>query len=154
MPITKLISSCELFKGFSESGLVLISKISRERVLPAGTPVFVENMVSDSMFIIKSGIVRISFSSAEGKDRVIEKITTPEAFGELSLLVGGKRMVTATTDTQCELIEISRREFVKLQNQKPQACLKLLINIVKRFGNNISYIQDHLKPLLITHFEK
>jgi CRP-like cAMP-binding protein len=150
MAIVTILRSCELFRGFSDAGLSMIEKIVRERNIPAGTPIFVENMVSDSMFIIRLGIVRLSIRSDSGQEHILEKLTTPEVFGELSLLIGGQRMVTTTAETNCELIEIPRRDFLQLQKQKPQACLKLLINIVKRFGNTMQNCREHIKPLLLS----
>lgn len=142
------LKACNLFRGFSEAGLTLIAKIVRARSIPAGTPIFVENMVAESMFIIRMGVVHLSIKNASGQDVVLDKLTTGEAFGELSLIIGGHRMITATAGTDCELLEIPRRDFAKLQKQKPQACLKLMISIVNQFGKRLAASRDHLKPLL------
>jgi len=142
------LKACNLFRGFSENGLNLVGKIARERTIPAGTPIFVENMVAESMFIVKMGVVHLSVKTPTGKDVVLDKLTTGEAFGELSLIIGGHRLVTASAGTDCELLEIPRRDFAKLQKQKPQACLKLMIAIVSQFGKRLNASRDHLKPLL------
>ncbi len=145
-----VLKSCALFSGFSETGLLVLSKITQQRSIPAGTPIFVENMVAESMFIIKQGEVSLSIKDEKGKDHALEIISGTEAFGELSLLIGGQRMVTATAVSDCELLEISRRDFAKLQKQKPQACLKLMIKIVANFGKKISNCREYLKPILLS----
>jgi len=145
---------CPLFKGFSDSGMAMMEKITRERKIPANTPIFVEDMVAESMFIVVMGIVRLSIRSTEGQDKVLEVLAPGDAFGELSLLIGGHRMITATAETDCDVLEISRRDFAKLQKQKPQACLKLLMAIVNQFGKKILACKDHLKPLILTQIEK
>ena len=147
------LKACPLFKGFSETGLILVGKVSHERSFPADTPIFVENMVGESLFIIKTGIVRLSIKSSTGQDVVMDKITTGETFGELGLLIGGQRLVTATADTDCELLEIPRRDFAKLQKQKPQTCLKLMLAVVNQFGKKIGAAKDYLKPLLLSQIE-
>ena len=148
------MKACPLFKGFSDQGLALMEKITRERKIPANTPIFVEDMVAESMFIVVLGIVRLSIRSADGRDQVLEVLAPGDAFGELSLLIGGHRMVTASAETDCEVLEITRRDFAKLQKQKPQACLKLLMSIVNQFGKKVLACKDHLKPLILTQIGK
>jgi CRP-like cAMP-binding protein len=148
------MKACPLFKGFSESGMAMMEKIARERKIPANTPIFVEDMVAESMFIVVMGVVRLSIRSADGQDQVLEKLAPGEAFGELSLLIGGHRMLTAAAETDCEVLEINRRDFAKLQKQKPQACLKLLMAVVNQFGKKVLACKDHLKPLILTQIGK
>jgi CRP-like cAMP-binding protein len=134
------MKACPLFKGFSESGMAMMEKITRERKIPANTVVM--------------GIVRLSIRSADGQDQVLEVLAPGDAFGELSLLIGGHRMVTAAAETDCDVLEITRRDFAKLQKQKPQACLKLLMAIVNVFGKKVLACKDHLKPLILTQIVK
>jgi CRP-like cAMP-binding protein len=153
MSIAEMLKACPLFRGFSDTGMLLMGKLARERSIPAGTPIFVENMVAESMFVVRSGVVRLSIKSPDGRDHPMETLAPGDAFGELSLLVGGHRMVTATAETDCELLEIPRRDFAKLQKQKPQTCLKLMINIVNQFGRKVATAGEHLKPLLLSQIQ-
>ena len=41
------------------------------------------------------------------------------------------RLVSAVAATACEVLEITQRDFVRLQPQKPQACLKLALAIAQ-----------------------
>jgi len=146
----ELLKACPLFSGFSEAGLLMMLKIANARNIPKGTPIFVENMVSESMFVVKLGVVRLCVKDQNGQDKVLDRISTGEAFGELSLLVGGHRMLTASAETDCELLEINRRDFAKLQKQKPQACLKLMMNIAALFGKRLAASRAHLNSLLVS----
>jgi len=143
-----------LFRGFSDSGILMMSKISRERSISRDTPIFVQNMVAESMFVVKMGVVHLSFKTKDGHDKVLEKLAPGDVFGELSLIIGGQRMVTASAGTDCELLEITRRDFAKLQKQKPQACLKLMLNIVNQFGAKLAACRDHLEPLLMSQIRE
>jgi len=143
------LKASPLFRGFTEPGLITFSKIARERTIPRGTPIFVENMVAESLFILKSGVVHVNLRQAEGQERVLDKLAPGDSFGELSLLVGGHRMVSAMAETDCEIVEITRRDFAALQKQKPQACIKLMLNIITRFNTRLAAAKEHLKPLLL-----
>ncbi len=145
-----LLKACSLFRGFTDPGLLVISRITVGKKIPAGTPIFVQNMVADAMYIIQVGVVELSLRSSQGKEAPLGRLTTGESFGELSLLVGGHRMVTATAVTDCELLEISRRQFANLQKQKPQACLKLILNIVRGFGERLNACRNQLIGVLVS----
>jgi CRP-like cAMP-binding protein len=153
MSTAETLKGCMLFQGFSDAGLTLLSKICRKREFRAKTPIFVENMVSDGMFVIAAGVVELTLRTDDGREPCMEELFPGDFFGELSLLIGGNRMVTASAKTDCELIEIPRREFVSLQNKKPQACLKLMINIVNHFGKKAAGAREHLKPLLLSQLQ-
>lgn len=148
------LKSCSLFRGFSDAGLMMMEKIARERSIPAGSPIFVESMVGESLFVIKTGVVELSLKALSGKDVKLDKLAPGETFGELGLLIGGHRMVTATAGTPCVLLEINRRDFAKLQKQKPQACLKLMMAIVDQVGKRLAASREHLRPLLLTQLEQ
>jgi CRP/FNR family transcriptional regulator, cyclic AMP receptor protein len=147
------LKTCPVFRGFSDSGFLMMAKIARERKIQQGTPIFVQDMEAESMFIVQLGVVKLSIKSAEGKDHPLDKLAPGDAFGELSLIIGGHRLVTATAETNCEILEIPRRDFAKLQKQKPQACLKLMINIVNQFGSKLAACKDYLGPLLVSQLK-
>jgi len=148
------LKACSAFRGFSDAGYLMMAKISRERDIPEGTPIFVQSMVAESMFVLKLGVVNLSIKGADGKEHLLEKLAPGDAFGELSLLIGGHRMVTATAGTNCELLEIPRRDFARLQKQKPQACLKLMMNIVNQFGSKLAACHEYLTPLLLAQLQE
>jgi len=154
MSHAEVLKACPLFKGFSETGLLLMGKLARPREIPAATPIFVENMVAESLFVLRSGAVQLSIKSPDGRDQPLDRLTPGDSFGELSLLIGGQRMLTATAEIDCELLEIPRRDFAKLQKQKPQTCLKLMINIVGAFGKRVGAAGEHLKPLLLSQIQQ
>lgn len=124
MTVVEALQRCALFKDFSETGLKIFAAISVERSVAAGTPIFVENMVGESMFVVKSGTVRITQRDGPG-ERELAVLGAGEQLGAVSLLGRGTRLVSAVAASPCEVIEISQRDFVRLQPQKPQACLKL-----------------------------
>jgi CRP/FNR family transcriptional regulator, cyclic AMP receptor protein len=122
----------------------------KARTFPVGTPIFVENMVADSLFLIQQGQVALSMKSSDGKDNPLVVLEAGQTFGELSLLIGGKRMVSATARTQCNLLELHRQEVSKLFSQKAQVGLKLMMVIVNQFGKRLAGCRPHLKTLILS----
>jgi CRP-like cAMP-binding protein len=141
------IRRASLFRDFTETGLRIFAGIAQEKSVPANSPLFVENMVGESLFIVKSGKVRITQRGPDG-DRELAMVGAGEHLGELALLGKSVRLVSAIAATPCEVVEINQRDFVKLQPQKPQACLKLALAIAADLAAKVADSRDVLRELL------
>lgn len=146
MTIVETLQKAPLFREFTETGLKIFAAIAVERTVPAGSPIFVENMVGEALFVVKSGAVRITQKTAEG-ERELATCGPGDHLGELALLGKGVRLVSAVAATTCEVIEISQRDFVRLQPQKPQACLKLAVAIAQDLAQRVADSRDQLREL-------
>jgi CRP/FNR family cyclic AMP-dependent transcriptional regulator len=140
------LEKCALFKGFTEVGLRLFAGIAQEKSIPAGTPLFVENMVGESLFIVKSGAVRIT-QRVEGGEKELAVVGPGEHLGTLALLGKTVRLVSAAAVTQCEVLELANRDFQRLQPEKPQACLKLALAIAADVAGRVAETRDMLQRI-------
>lgn len=148
MAILETLKASALFKGFTDTGLQIIAGIATERAFPKGVPLFVENMVGDSLLIIADGRVRLSTKGPGGEDVALGELGPSDYLGELSLIQQGQRMCTATALSQVAAVEVRHADFQKLLAQKPQACLKLLMGIVSLFGQKLVENRETFRSLL------
>lgn len=132
-----------LLSGFTDDGVRIIQAATTPRTLPAGAPIFVEKMLSESAFLLAEGRVILVRNGPHG-ERPLARLDAPDSFGELSLLMQGPRRIGARAETPVVLLEIHRRDFTQLQKQRPQACMKLLMAIVDRFSARM----DEAAPLM------
>jgi len=146
MTAVEALQKAPLFREFTETGLKIFAAIAQEKVVPAGSPIFVENMVGESLFIVKSGTVRITQKTADG-ERELGAAGPGDHLGELALLGKGVRLVSAVAAMPCEVLEITQRDFAKLQPQKPQACLKLALAIGQDLAQRVADTRDLLHEL-------
>ena len=146
MTVVETLQASRLFSEFSETGLNIFAAIASERSVPAGTPIFAENMAGESLFIVRSGAVRIT-ARVGGEERTLAVLGPGEHLGELALLARSVRLVSAVADTPCELLEIAQRDFYQLQPQKPQACLKLALAIAADLARRLGEERDALRSL-------
>jgi CRP/FNR family cyclic AMP-dependent transcriptional regulator len=146
MTLVEALQKCTLFREFSETGLNIFAAIATEKSVPAGAPIFAENMVGDAMFIVKSGTVRIT--SRGGGDGTLTILGPGEHLGELALLARSVRLVSAVAETACELVEITQRDYYRLQPQKPQACLKLALAIASDLARKLADGREPLRSLV------
>jgi CRP/FNR family transcriptional regulator, cyclic AMP receptor protein len=135
-----------LFKDFTETGLKIFAAIAVEKTVPAGSPLFVENMMGESLFIVKTGSVRISQKNG-AEEQELAVLGPGEHLGELALLAKSTRLVTAVAATDCEVLELTQRDFVKLQPQKPQACLKLALAIAADLASRVGEARELVRDL-------
>jgi CRP-like cAMP-binding protein len=135
-----------LFKDFTETGLRIFAAVAQEKVVPAGSPLFVENMVGESLFIVKSGSVRIT-RRGEGGEKELGVLGPGEHLGELALLGKTVRLVTAVAATPCEVLELAQRDFLRIQPEKPQACLKLALAIAADLAARVAENRELLQRL-------
>jgi CRP/FNR family transcriptional regulator, cyclic AMP receptor protein len=146
MTALEALQRAPLFKDFTETGLKIFAAIAQEKAIPAGSPIFVENMVGESLFIVKSGTVRLTQKTPEG-ERDLGTLGAGEHLGELALLAKSVRLVSAVAVTQCEVLELSQRDFARLQPQKPQACLKLALAIAADVAGRVADARDLVRDL-------
>jgi CRP-like cAMP-binding protein len=147
MTVIEALQRSALFRDFTDTGLRIFAGIAQDRVVPAGTPLFVENMVGESLFIVKSGTVRIT-QRVDGGERELGVLGAGEHLGEMALLGRSVRLVTAVAATACEVVEIRQSDFARLQPQKPQACLKLALAISSALASKVADTRELLLGLV------
>ncbi len=147
MTAIEALQSSSLFKEFTETGLKIFASIAQEKSIPAGSPLFVENMVGESLFIVKSGTVRIT-RRVDGAEKELAILGAGEHLGELALVAKSVRLVSAVAATPCEVVEITQRDYYRLQPQKPQACLKLALAIAADVARQVGESRELFRGLV------
>lgn len=146
--VVRALQQAQLFKNFTETGLNILAGIAQEKVLPLGTPLFVENMLGEALYVIVDGRIRISMRGPDGLERRLMLLEAGESLGEAALLRVGPRLCTATAETECHVLEIARRDVATLQRTKPQACLKLLMGVVELLGQRMRLADGEIRRLV------
>jgi CRP-like cAMP-binding protein len=148
MTALETLKKAPLFRDFTETGLKIFAAIALEKTIPAGTPLFAESMVGESLFIVKSGTVRITQRTPEG-EKELAVVGAGEHLGELALLAKTVRLVSAVAASACEVLELTHRDFARLQPQKPQACLKLALAIASDLAERAADSRDALREVSV-----
>jgi CRP-like cAMP-binding protein len=141
------LQRCALVKDFTETGLRIFATIAVERAIAAGAPLFAEGAAGESLFIVKSGTVRLAAKTPDGGERELAVVGPGEHLGALALLGKSVRLLSAVAVTPCEVVELAQRDFVRLQPQKPQACLKLALAIAADLAARGAESRDLLREL-------
>jgi CRP-like cAMP-binding protein len=116
--------------------------------MPVGTTVFIENMPGESLFLIRSGAVRISKMFTEGNEMTLIVLGPADVFGEMAVIDGQPRAVTARVIEEAELISLRKQDFARLCQEYPALALKLVLNIVGVFTRQIREANDEYRDML------
>lgn len=144
--VVEALQRCALFKEFTETGLRIFAAVAVEKTVPAGAPLFVETMVGESLFIVRDGLVRITQREDKG-ERELGVVGAGEHLGALALLAPSVRLVSAVAAVDCQVLELTQRDFARLQPQKPQACLKLALAIAADVAARVAENRELLREL-------
>jgi len=90
--------------------------------------------------------VRIT-QRVEGAEKELAVVGPGEHLGALALLGKTVRLVSAVAATPCEVLELANRDFLRLQPEKPQACLKLALAIAADLAARVTEARDILQRL-------
>lgn len=146
--LVDFLRGTELFRGFTDTGLQIFLAVAQQKSLPAGTPLFVENMLGDALYVVLEGQVRVARSGADGHDHFLLMLGPGDSLGEAAILRSGPRMCSATAETSTRVLEISRRDITSLQKAKPQAVIKLMMSVVDLLALRLQDVDPELRQLM------
>jgi len=109
-----------LFRGLSSATLDQIARLGTRRTYDRDTEVFAQSDPGDALYGVMTGRVRISASSAGGKEVFLNIMEPGDTFGEIALLDGRPRTASATATAPSELFVITREQFLGLLAREPQ----------------------------------
>jgi CRP/FNR family cyclic AMP-dependent transcriptional regulator len=118
--------SCFLFKGLEPAHRDALVARARLKHFNAGQMIFLMGSPGDSMMAVLNGKVRISLSSAGGKEIALATLQEGEVFGEIAMLDGKERTADARAITDCDLAILERRDVLAFLEKHPSACLRLV----------------------------
>jgi CRP-like cAMP-binding protein len=148
MTAAEVLRGCGLLAGFTDTGIQILASAMTPRQYPAGSPLFVENMVSDALIVIADGRVILA-AQGPTAPQPIGELGPGDWLGELSLVAPGQRLCSASAATNVTTFELRHADFQKLAVSKPQACLKLVMAICTQFGQKVAANRDVLRSFVV-----
>lgn len=107
-----LLRNIYLFKTFTDEELDTIAGLAVKKDVGQGGRIFYENADADAMYVVEYGTIKFLKKDSEGEQQEIRVLGPGAHFGELPLLDGEKRSLTAEATENSVLYEIP---FTKLK---------------------------------------
>ncbi len=133
------------------TSLLAHARVDRRR---ANDVVFRQGDAGVGLVAVLSGQVKITSSSAGGREIVLNLINPGEVFGEMALLDGKPRSADAVTTVASELLVIDRRDFLPFLSAHPDVCIRLMAVLCERLRRTSQQVEDLMFLDLPAHLAK
>jgi CRP/FNR family transcriptional regulator, cyclic AMP receptor protein len=129
------LTGVDLFAGLEPEVRQRVIATAVPRQFRKGQLLFVENDPGDSLIVLKRGSVAVFRTSPTGERAVLSVLRPPEVFGEVSLLDGSARSLSAEALEDCSALALSRGAFMELIHANPRildAVMRSLGALIRR----------------------
>ena len=130
------------FEGLTDDDLEVVSCVMVDRSYAKGSILFIEGDRGEAMFVIDTGRVKISKSTADGREQILHILNDGDIFAEVTLFDRGPYPATAEAveDTKCWLLHTAAME--QLMQTQPMIAIKLLRVMSRRLRQAQLLIRD------------
>ncbi len=125
-------SRISIFSKLSPGDIQDLGKIVNIKTYSPDTAVFFQGEPSDSLYMLLKGCVKVTETSPEGHEKILDILGPGEIFGELAMLDGNPRSATVTTCEPTELASITQRDFRQFVATRPEVLWKVLASLCER----------------------
>lgn len=139
------IKGIPIFQSLDEGELEAVESILKERVYKKNSIVISEGNHGDSMFVVKSGKVKIYKTDVSGKEIILDIKGENKMFGEVTLFTDISYPATVKTIEDSEIIILENAELEKVVERSP----KLALGIIKVLSARLLKSQQKLKELVV-----
>ncbi|MGB5288206.1 MAG: Crp/Fnr family transcriptional regulator [Ignavibacteriaceae bacterium] len=136
------LENFNLFSNLKQDGMIELDKIALEKEVDKNQPIYFPNEPSNSIFMLKSGRVKISRYSEDGKEMIMAFINPGEVFGEMAHLGESERTDIAISVEPSYICAINKKDFAQFIENNPTLNLKLTRIIGLKLKSYSERIED------------
>jgi CRP/FNR family transcriptional regulator, cyclic AMP receptor protein len=134
-----------IFSDLAPDALDQLCRYAQPTSLKRGATLFAKGDPGHSLYAVISGTVKISVSSPDGRNAILNLIGAGEVFGEMSVLDGRVRSTDATANTNCEILVIDRRDFLPFVHSQPALAMKFIELLCER----LRWTSDQVEQIIL-----
>jgi CRP/FNR family transcriptional regulator len=123
--------NCPICASHEEKITGEIINILQVKKIPKGTIIYEQGEASSGLYLVRSGGVKVSMLSPEGKEMLIEILHAGKTFGEAGLLGQPTNMSSASTTENSEIIFIPKTQFQGILSKHPQLYQSVVQSLIR-----------------------
>ena len=128
-----LIRNVPLFSLLRDTQLVLLTQVLLRKPYPKNSTVVAAGDPADALYIVISGRLKVLMSDKEGKEVILAILNQGDFFGEMGLIDQAPRSATVVTLEPCELLTITRTDFMKCLQKN----FSLAMNVIRGLAGRL-----------------
>ncbi len=131
-----------LLHEFPQHIVTELLRDARAMALGKGEILFTRGDPGDSCYLVRRGVIKASIASSSGEQRILTLYGRGAIIGELAMIDGLPRMVTAQAISDCQLAAITRTAFMACMAKHPEmseALIAILVGRLRRAGEEAAW---------------
>jgi CRP/FNR family transcriptional regulator len=132
-----------VFASLSDEDQKYLADISKMEECLRGQPFYLSRDVSDKIYLVKKGRVRLGMVNADGNEISLDVLGPGEIFGELAIADEKHRSHFAEATENSLVCIFSRNDFQQFLTEHPE----LTFNIMKLIGFRLREVETRLQDL-------
>lgn len=139
------LKQINIFSQLKEEFLQKIDNISILRNFTKGKIIFVEGEPGEAFYYIKSGLVKISKDSSDGREHILHILNEGHVFAEVTLFNNTSYPATAEVLEEAQIGIIKNNDLEKLIVENPEISLEL----IKYLNHRLVEAQNKVRNLAL-----
>lgn len=135
------ISRVPIFNHLTDSEMLEISKVAVRKKLKKGELLFYSDELSEHLFIVHKGLVKMYRITENGKEQIIRFVDEGDFIGELSLFSKSVTSSFAEAMEHTEICTIHQQDIHQLLLSYPTISIKILEEFTRRLHETESLIE-------------
>ena len=141
-PIGAALSRLPIFAALNLNERLSLAGKAYRKSFRSGDIIFSKGDPGHTLYIIESGMVKISLPSEDGGEALLALLLPGEFFGELSLFDGEPRSASAIAMEATETVVLHREEFLSFISEHPSVVIPILSVLSSRLRGADDVISD------------
>ncbi|MGC5582777.1 Crp/Fnr family transcriptional regulator [Ornithinimicrobium sp. W1679] len=138
----QIVMKAPLFSALDDEAARRLADSMTPHQLARGEVVFHEGDPGDSLYVVISGKVKLSRTSGDGRESLLQVLGPGEMFGELSLFDPGPRLSTAYVVSTADFISLGNDALRLFLADHPEVAMQMLAGLAHRLRRTNEGISD------------
>ena len=128
----ELLRQVDLFSHLDDEQLNTLADQSRELQFRKNAVLMTEGDAGESMYVIRSGLIKVFVSDEEGKELVLYQKGPGTIIGDIALLDDEPRSASISTLEKTTVLMISKASFLQCLRESPEMALGIIRSLSLR----------------------
>jgi CRP/FNR family cyclic AMP-dependent transcriptional regulator len=142
--VAEALGESQIFGALLEDELAALIRLGTLVRYPAGRTVFAKGDPGDSLMIVLEGRIRISSPTAEGREMVLNFIEPGQVLGEIALLDGKPRTMSATAFEPVQVFFLRRKAMLDFLEMKPSVAIRLIGVLCQKLRRTTEVLEEKM----------
>ncbi|MDA7817709.1 cyclic nucleotide-binding domain-containing protein [Sulfurimonas sp.] len=141
------LKSIDIFSGLKLKEIKRLERTLHKRVYKKGEVIFNEGEPGASLYILRDGEVEIIVNYTSQTPISLTKLTTGMFFGEIALFDETARSATVVASKDCEIIALSKPDFILFSTKEPAIGIKIVMKLGKILSTRLMATNKQIEEI-------